>query len=622
MTERRQFPVTGMTCATCSANVERALRNVNGVHDVSVSLAGRTAMVGFDPTQVSVDQLSQAVTAVGYGLITNIDIDVEAIQRRELNLLKRRTATSWVLAALVMVLSMHWITIVSPFFTNCLAMLFAALSLTICGRQFFVNAWHQLMHRSANMDTLVALSTGISFLFSIYLTLTHAHHTWFDSVTMITCFVLTGRLLEEHAKNGTASSIRALMNMQPKTAHLLDIVSHTTTDVPISTLQPRDMLEVRLGESVPVDGVMRGGEAAVDESMISGEPLAIQKRKGDKLLAGTIVKQGTLTMRATQVGTDTVLAGIIRMVQQAQNSKAPVQHTVDRVALFFVPTILLLSIITFAAWMLAGDSLQHALTCSLSVLVIACPCAMGLATPTALMVGIGRAAQKGILIKDATALELLHRTTALVTDKTGTLTLPNTDLLSSPTLRPDERESLKPHAIDAIKRLKQMGVEVWMTSGDREEAAQHWAQRLEIDHYCSQVLPQDKENLIRKLQQEGHTVAMMGDGVNDSQALAAADVSIAMGRGTDVAMEVAQVTLLTDDLVALPNAITLSKQTTRAIHQNLFWAFIYNLICIPLAAGVVPQIHITPMIASALMAMSSVSVVLNSLRLKYTKTSH
>ncbi len=621
MTERRTFPVVGMMCAACSANVDRSLRRVAGVHEVSVSLPGRTAMVDFDPALVTPDDLRRAVASAGYTLVIDSDTDVDDIHRRAFASLRWRTLLSWFFAAAVMVLSMHWVHLGTPAANNMACLLLAATSLAVCGRQFYVVAWRQLMHRSANMDTLVALSTGIAFLFSVYLTATGAMHTWFDSVTMITSFVLTGRLLEERAKNSTASSIRALMGLQPKTAHLVDIATDTVSDVPIATLQPRDLVEVRTGEAIPVDGLLRSGTAAVDESMISGEPVPVPKRKGDRLMAGTLVRQGSLRMRAEQVGADTVLSGIIRMVQQAQGSKAPVQRIVDKVALIFVPAVLGIALITFTAWLLATGDLQHSLITAVSVLVIACPCAMGLATPTALMVGIGRAAEQGILIKDATALELMHRVSVLVTDKTGTLTIPNTEISASDTLSPDERETLKPHADEAILRLKNMGVDVWMTSGDRDDAAAYWARRAGIEHYRSHVMPQDKEDLVRQLQADGNTVAMIGDGVNDSQALAVADVSIAIGHGTDVAMEVAQVTLLSDDLRSLPNALRLSRQTVITIRENLFWAFIYNVICIPLAAGLVPSVHITPMVASALMAFSSVSVVLNSLRLKIKKIS-
>lgn len=617
--ERQTFPVVGMMCAACSANVERKLRSMEGVSEVAVSLPGRTAMVDYDPDVVSPEDMQREIAAAGYQLIIDKETDVGDIHRRAFEDLRKRMILSWLFTAAVMLFSMHWLHLGSTLLNHVVCMILAAASMLLCGRSFYVVAWQQLKHRSANMDTLVALSTGIAFLFSVYLTFTAAQHTWFDSTTMIISFVLTGRLLEERAKNGTASSIRALMGLQPKTAHLVDVANDSVSDVPIATLQPRDLLDVRMGEAIPVDGVMRSGEAAVDESMITGEPVAVSKQKGDKLLAGTIVRQGNLRMRAQQVGSETVLSGIIRMVQQAQSSKAPVQRTVDKVALIFVPAVLGIAIVTFVVWMLVNGDFQHALITAVSVLVIACPCAMGLATPTALMVGIGRAAEHGILVKDATALEQLHRVDALVTDKTGTLTIPNTDIAASDDLSFQEREALKPHADEAVGMLRKMGVEVWMTSGDREDAAAYWAQRVGIEHYRSKVMPQDKEDLVRQLQSNKHSVAMVGDGINDTQALAAADVSMAIGRGTDVAMELAQVTLMGDDLRAIPHAIKLSRQTVRTLRENLFWAFIYNIVCIPLAAGVVPSIHITPMWAAALMAFSSVSVVLNSLRLQLKK---
>jgi Cu2+-exporting ATPase len=482
------------------------------------------------------------------------------------------------------------------------------------------------------MDTLVALSTSISFLFSVFNTFWGEqvwtsrgieNNVWFDASIMIITFVLTGRLLEERAKGSTASSIRALMGLAPKTARL--VMDGEVSDVPVSTIRPRDLLEVRAGDKVPVDGVLRSGEGYVDESMISGEPLPVAKQKGDSVLAGTLVRQGTFVMRARSVGEQTVLSGIIRMVQQAQASKAPVQRVVDRVALVFVPVVVGISLLTFVLWLALGGvaQLPHALLSAVSVLVIACPCAMGLATPTALMVGIGKAAQKNILVKDATAIEQLHRIDALVIDKTGTLTIPN-QTIDFTTQTDDipfgQREQLKPHAREAVDQLHAQGVELYMMSGDRDDAARYWATQAGIKHYRSRVVPQDKEDLVRQLQQQGHCVAMVGDGINDSQALAAADVSIAMARGTDVAMEVAQVTLMGDDLRRIPEAMHLSARIVRTVRQNLFWAFIYNVFCIPLAAGALSPVldfQITPMWASALMAFSSVSVVLNSLRLKW-----
>ena len=455
---------------------------------------------------------------------------------------------------------------------------------------------------------------------------------------MIITFVLTGRCLEEKAKDSTASSIRQLMGMQPKTARLVTREKMEGTndykmeEVPISTIQIGDMIEVRAGEKIPVDGVVTQAEsfmtadaAYVDEAMISGEPTPAMKKAGDNVLAGTIPSQGKLRMRAKQIGENTALAHIIRMVQEAQGSKAPVQRIVDKAAVVFVPVVAAIAFFTFLVWLIVGgnEALPQAILSAVAVLVIACPCAMGLATPTALMVGIGKAAQKQILIKDASALENLRKVDALVIDKTGTLTIPNPniDFTRQDQLSLQERESLKPHAKEAMTALRQEGIEVYMMSGDKEEAARYWAQEAGIGNYHSKVLPGDKQALVKTLQQQGKRVAMVGDGINDTQALALADVSIAIGRGTDVAMDVAQITLMGDDLMALPDAVALSRKTVGMIWQNLFWAFVYNIVCIPLAAGALHifgiDFQITPMWASGLMACSSLSVVLNSLRLRW-----
>ena len=616
-----------MMCAGCAANVEKRLKQADGVAEVSVNLATRTALIAYDERAITPEQLKDTLSKIGYELVIEEDRNVETIERRAYLSLRRKVCLSWLFALLVMAISMGWINIGTRDAANQTMLILALLNMVYCGRQFYVTAWQQLMHHSANMDTLVALSTGISFLFSVFNTFWGDEvwgsrgmewHTWFDASVMIITFVLTGRLLEERAKNGTASAIRALMGLQPKTAHLVD--NGTVTDVPLSVLQPGDTIEVRPGEKIPVDGaVVSSASTYIDESMITGEPDAVEKKTGDKVLAGTIVKQGTFRFRAQEVGQKTMLANIIRMVQEAQGSKAPVQRVVDRIALVFVPAVVAISLLTFLVWFLAGGTtcLPQALLSAVSVLVIACPCAMGLATPTALMVGIGKAAQKNILIKDATALEGMRNVSALVIDKTGTLTVIGSDP------RTQHSETLKPHAREAMEALRQQGIEVYMCSGDKDERARQVAQEAGISHYRSEVLPQDKEDLVRQLQSEGHQVAMVGDGINDSQALARADVSIAMGRGTDVAMDVAQVTLMGDDLRRIPEAIGLSKRTVGMIHQNLFWAFIYNVVCIPLAAGLpyLFDLHwqITPMWASALMAFSSVSVVLNSLRLKFIK---
>ena len=636
--EKKNIPVIGMMCAVCSANVERKLRSLDGVKDVAVSLPGRSAQVEYDPEVISLQRMKDEVAAAGYDLVIEDDRSVKEIEHRSLVLLCRKMVLSWVLSLLCMSVSMGWIRVGNADIANQTMLIISLACMILCGRQFYITAWKQLRHLTAGMDMLVAMSTVISFIFSVFNTFWGdsfwtprgiAWHTYYDASVMIISFVLTGRLLEERAKNSTASAIRTLMGLAPKTARIEQYSAETKQmelcEVPVATLGKGDIVEVRAGEKIPVDGCVTASDAGVDESMISGEPLPVSKQTGDKVFAGTIVKSGTLRFRAEQVGEETVLAGIIRMVREAQSSKAPVQRTVDKIALIFVPTVFVLSILTFVLWYSLGGSgmLPRAILSAVSVLVIACPCAMGLATPTALMVGIGKAAQKNILIKDAVALENLRNIDALVIDKTGTLTIPR----RGDNLKEERgggitaRETLKPFASEAMQELRERGIEVYMMSGDVEEAVRYWANEAGIEHYQSKVMPQDKENLVRELQAEGKHVAMVGDGINDSQALAVADVSIAMGKGTDIAMDVAQVTLMGTDLRRIPDAIRLSNKTVGMIHQNLFWAFIYNLVCIPLAAGL-PflfglDFQITPMWASALMAFSSVSVVLNSLRLKF-----
>lgn len=632
--EKKILPVLGMACAGCSANVERRLKAMDGMKSVAVSLPGRTAMVEYDESKVTPADMKKVVDAAGFELIIDEETCVDTIEKNSYRLQLRRMAVSWVLALLTMAVSMGWLAVGGRDAANQTMLIIALANMAYCGRQFYANAWRLLVHRSANMDTLVAMSTAISFLFSVFNTFWGEQfwgargiewHTYYDASVMIITFVLTGRCLEERAKKSTASAIRSLMGLVPKQAHVVSIGE--VCDVPLAAVAKGDIVEVRQGEKVPVDGVVSEGEGGVDESMISGEPLLVGKHVGDRLLAGTIVGEGCLRFRAEQVGSETVLANIIRMVEEAQGSKAPVQRFVDKAALVFVPCVLLLAVLTFVVWMVVGGEamLPQALLSAVSVLVIACPCAMGLATPTALMVGIGKAAQRGILVKDATAVEQLCRVNAVVIDKTGTLTVPNKDInfKLADDVAIDQRERLKPHAAEAVALLQERGVEVWMMSGDKEEAAAYWAGKTGIKHWKSRCMPQDKENMVRSLQSEGKCVAMVGDGINDSQALALADVSIAMGRGTDVAMDVAQVTLMGDDLRRIPEAYQLSQRTVGMIRQNLFWAFIYNIVCIPLAAGLPHvfgfNIQITPMWASALMAMSSVSVVTNSLRLKYKK---
>lgn len=653
---KKTIPVIGMACSVCAANVERKLNSLEGITSATVSLAGRTALVDYDPEKITLEDMKREISNAGYDLVIEADRSAEEINRREFTLLKRKTLLSWFFAILVMAFSMGWVSTGmentasmgngmmrdshASAFNNQISLILALLNMLYCGRMFYVSAWNQLRHRTANMDSLVALSTLIAFLFSAFNTFFGEMiwgargiewHTYFDASVMIITFVLTGRCLEEKAKDGTAASIKQLMGLQPKTARL--VADGQLEEVPISTIQRGDVIEVRAGEKIPVDGVVTQAEsfmtadaAYVDEAMITGEPTPVAKRVGDEVLSGTIPNQGKLRMRARQIGENTTLAHIIRMVQEAQGSKAPVQRIVDKAALVFVPVVAGIALITFLAWWIIGGNacLPQAIMSGVAVLVIACPCAMGLATPTALMVGIGKAAQKQILIKDAAALENIRKVDALVIDKTGTLTIPNqnVDFTKGDGLDDlESRETLKPHASEAMKLLEKEGIEVYMMSGDREEAARYWANKAGIKHYQSKVKSDDKQAMVKKLQAEGKHVMMIGDGINDTQALALADVSMAIGKGTDVAMDVAQVTLMDDDLMAIPDAVKLSRKTVGMIWQNLFWAFIYNLICIPLAAGVLHlfgiDFQITPMWASALMACSSVSVVLNSLRLRF-----
>ena len=641
---KKTIPVIGMACSVCAANVERKLNSLDGINSATVSLAGRTALVDFNPEQITLEDMKREISNAGYDLVIEEDRSAEEINRREFTLLKRKTIGSWIFSLLVIAFSMGWISmgaeseLATRNINNQMALIIALVNMMWCGKDFYISAWKQLKHATANMDSLVALSTIIAFLLSSFNTFWGDDvwgargiewHTYFDASVMITTFVLTGRCLEEKAKDSTASSIRHLMGLQPKTARLID--GDKIEEVPLSTIGRGDVIEVRAGEKIPVDGIVTEAEsfmtadaAYIDEAMITGEPTPVAKRKGDSVMAGTIPSQGKLRMRAMQIGEKTALAQIIRMVQEAQGSKAPVQRIVDKAALVFVPVVAAIALVTFIVWWAIGGNaaLPQAILSAVAVLVIACPCAMGLATPTALMVGMGKAAEKQILIKDAAALERLRKVDALVIDKTGTLTIPNqnVDFTKADDIDLETRETLKPNAAEAMSILQKEGIEVWMMSGDKEEAASYWAQKAGIQHYQSKVKPDDKQALVKKLQEEGKRVMMVGDGINDTQALALADVSMAIGKGTDVAMDVAQVTLMGDDLMAIPGAVKLSRKTVSMIWQNLFWAFVYNIVCIPLAAGALHifgiDFQITPMWASGLMACSSLSVVLNSLRLK------
>ena len=638
---KQTLPIVGMACSACSANIERTLSSLKGVSSAKVSLIGRSVLIDFNPDIISLETMKKEINNLGYDLIIDKDTSTEKTEKIYYTRLKRKTVLSWIFSIFIMAICMGWISIGNRLMNNQLAMIIALLNIYYCGRQFYITAWRQIKHRSACMDTLVTISTSVAFIFSTFNVFWGNEvwgknniewHTYFDSSVMIITFVLTGRLIEEWAKDNTASSIRELMKMSPKKAHVVN--GNKIAEVPISAIEVGDIIEVCPGEKVPVDGEVIWAESFmnptasyIDESMITGEPTPVEKEKGAKVLAGTIPTQGKFRMRAQQIGEYTALAQIINMVIQAQASKAPIERLVDKVASVFVPAIVSISFITFLLWWFIGGNavLPQAILSAVSVLIIACPCAMGLATPTALMVGMGKAAEHKILIKDATAMEQLCKVNALVIDKTGTLTIPNLniDFTKSDNLSIKERESLKPNALKAIKLLQERNIKIYMISGDTAEATQYWADRVGIKNYFSRVQPQDKGNLVSKLQAEGNTVAMVGDGINDTQALALSDVSIAISKGTDVAMDIAQVTLMGDDLLSIPEAILLSKNSVRMILQNLFWAFLYNIICIPLAAGVMYALNIkmqiNPSLASLMMALSSVSVILNSLRLRLIK---
>ncbi|WP_283391415.1 heavy metal translocating P-type ATPase [Millionella massiliensis] len=738
--EKRTIPVLEMSCAVCAANVESTVRALEGVRVANVNFAAGTLQVEYDPAVITPAVMQQAVQAAGYDLIVeeeNVAERQEQEQRKHYCSLLRRTIVAWGLCVPLMLCGMVWM---HEAWSPWVQLVLTLPVLLFSGRSFYLTGWRQARHGKANMDTLVALSTSIAFLFSLFNTLFPQvwserglePHVYYEAASMIVAFVLLGKTLEERAKGSTSSAIRKLMGLQPKTARLVE-ADGTEREVPIAQLRPGNRVGVRPGERIPVDGVLIEGASYVDESMISGEPLPVGKSSGDRVLAGTINQKGAFVLEAQAVGMATVLARIVEMVQQAQGSKAPVQRIVDRVSAVFVPTVIGLSLVTFVVWMAIGGTavLTSALLSAVSVLVIACPCALGLATPTALMVGIGKAAERHILIKDAYALENLCHVDTVVLDKTGTLTegrptvtnwqwlIPDSERpsaqavllaaerrsehpLATAVVRALESESVqvmtaelstfrsltgrglevesggatywvgsralaeerlfalsagvaeqaerwqeagmsviwygrdgelvavaaisdpvKRTSVEAVRTLKRMGIEVHMLTGDGRKTAAAVARELGIDHFEAEVLPGDKEEYVKRLQAAGVRVAMVGDGINDSQALARAEVSVAMGQGTDIAMDVAMVTLMTSDLTLLPTAITLSHRTVRLIRQNLFWAFIYNVIGIPIAAGVLYPAYgvlLDPMWASAAMAFSSVSVVTNSLRLKWRKS--
>ncbi|WP_308587613.1 heavy metal translocating P-type ATPase [uncultured Parabacteroides sp.] len=732
--ESKVLPVLEMSCAVCANNVESTVGALSGVEEATVNFAANTLSVRFRPSVITLQQIQEAVQAAGYDLIIESEdplAEQEEMSRKHYKKLKRNTIGAWILSVPLALLGMVFMHL--PY-ANWIMMVLALAIMLLFGRSFYVSGARHAIQGKANMDTLVALSTSIAFIFSFFNTVYPQFwyerglepHVYYEASGVIIAFVLLGKLMEERAKNSTSSAIKGLMGLQPKTARR--IIDGKEEEVPISSLQGGNVLSVRPGEKIPVDGLLLQGSSSVDESMLSGEPIPIEKSAGDRVLAGTINQKGAFTMEATGVGNDTILAQIVQMVQAAQGSKAPVQRIVDKISGIFVPVVVLLSVITFVCWMVIGGSsyFSYALLSAVSVLVIACPCALGLATPTALMVGMGKGAERHILIKDAFALENLCKVDTVVLDKTGTLTegvpvvtescwltesnvcylntlytaeLKSEHPLASAIIRwledsgastceaegfesltgrgirmevegitywvgsqgllemfgaeiPEKTmeqilhwqedgqsvvyygkgnellaalaisDRIKPTSAAAVKELTAMGIEVHLLTGDGIKTADRVAHSLGIKYFKAEVMPNDKEEYILSLQKLGKKVAMVGDGINDSQALARADVSIAMGKGTDIAMDVAMITLITSDLLLLPEAIKLSRRTVRLIRQNLFWAFIYNLIGIPLAAGVLFPINgllLNPMLASAAMAFSSVSVVLNSLRLKFMK---
>ena len=735
---KETFPVLEMTCAACAVSVESMLKSVEGVKDAGVNFANQDAWVEYDPAVATPEQFQETIRSIGYDIIIekeNKEEIKEAAQQKHYEAVKQRTIWSSVLSAPVVVIGMFFMDM--PF-GNYIMMALATPVEFYFGRSFFVNAWKQAKHGKANMDTLVALSTGIAWLFSAFNTFFpefwHARglhaHVYFEAAAVVIAFISLGKMLEEKAKSNTSSAIKKLMGLQPKTVTLM-LEDGQTQELPVSQVKQNYILLVKPGEKIPVDGQVTGGQSFVDESMITGEPVPVEKKTGDKVFAGTINQKGSFRFRAEKVGAETLLSQIIRMVQEAQGSKAPVQKLVDKIAGIFVPIVIGISILTFVAWMLLGgeDAFTHALLTAVTVLVIACPCALGLATPTAIMVGVGKGAEHNILIKDAESLELAHKVDAIILDKTGTITegkpevsdvlfdvstdvkrlksillsiemqsehplaeavvrflqkeqinpvtlqqidsitgkgvtavfedrqylVGNTRLLSERgvqinkefTLRINEfreqaktviafaendnivaviaiADRIKASSKAAIESLQKKGIEVFMLTGDNQQTAAAIAREVGLKEYKAEVMPADKAAFVQQLQQQGKVVAMVGDGINDSHALAQADVSIAMGKGSDIAMDVAKMTLITSDLSSISKALDLSKKTVNTIKQNLFWAFIYNLIGIPIAAGVLYPINgflLDPMIAGAAMALSSVSVVSNSLRLKYSALS-
>jgi len=734
---RQTFPVVGLSCAACAASVESMLKTANGVARAEVNFATQNTLTEYDPELIQPHELRALVQSIGYDLIIDEEDPAgkqEEMQQQYYEEIKKRTFGAAIFTIPVFVIGM--------FFMEWRAGQWISLILTLpvlvwFGQRFFVNAWKQTRHGSANMDTLVALSTGVAFLFSVFNTVYpefwHQRgihpHVYYEAVVVIITFILLGKLLEERAKSNTSSAIRKLMGLQPKTVKAL--IDGEEVEMAVGAIQPGTIVVVRPGERIAVDGVVTEGSSFVDESMISGEPVPVAKQQSDSVFAGTVNQKGSFRFEAQKVGGETLLSHIIKMVQEAQSSKAPVQKLVDRIAGIFVPAVIVIALLTFGVWMVLGgdNAFTHALLTSVTVLVIACPCALGLATPTAIMVGVGKGAENNILIKDAESLELAHRVSAVILDKTGTITegkpevtdfqwytgiddvahykrillsiesmsehplaeavavkfreeglrsvpvrdfqsitgrgvravaddevsyfVGNKKLIQENGINLDEKlqtaaarlqaeaktviyfsdskrvlavlaiaDKIKKTSARAIDVMHKLGINVYMLTGDNEQTAAAVAEQTGIKHYKAEVLPSDKADFVKALQAKGEIVAMVGDGINDSQALAQADVSIAMGKGSDIAMDVAKITLITSDLMSIPKALRLSRKTVQGIRQNLFWAFIYNLIGIPLAAGILYPLNgflLNPMIAGAAMALSSVSVVANSLRLRFTK---
>ena len=732
-TVKHTFPVLGMTCASCAGSVESIVKHQEGVIEASVNFATGNLTVEYLLNMTDATKLQKAIQSIGYDLLVEEENKqqetLEAIHAEKFQKLKTKTVWAIALSLPVVLIAMFFMDM--PYATP-IMWLFSTPIVLWLGRDFFINAWKQTKHRSANMDTLVALSTGIAYLFSVFNMLfadfwhqrgLHAH-VYFEAAAVIVAFILLGKLLEEKAKGNTSSAIKKLMGLQPKTVIVIQ-ANGTEKQTAIEEVNAGDVILVKPGEKIAVDGMVTSGSSYVDESMLSGEPVPVQKKENEKVFAGTINQKGSFQFKAVKVGRETMLAHIIKMVQDAQGSKAPVQKLVDKIAGIFVPVVIGIAILTFILWFILGgnNGIVQGLLAAVTVLGIACPCALVLATPTAIMVGVGKGAENGILIKDAESLELAKKVDAIILDKTGTITegrpevtgiewlnnddatkdillsiekqsehpleeavvkhldgvqtttlslfdsitgkgakanhnnetyfVGNKKLLAESNItiadqlqkQADEwgkqsktviwfadskqalsviviSDKIKETSVEAIRQMQDMGIELYMLTGDNEATAKAIAKQTGIGHYKAEVLPQHKADFVKELQSKGKVVAMVGDGINDSTALATADVSIAMGKGSDIAMDVAKMTIISSDLTKIPQAIKLSKQTVATIKQNLFWAFIYNLIGIPIAAGILFPINgflLNPMIAGAAMALSSVSVVTNSLRLKWKK---